>query len=105
MNREQIALRTERQNAARERARLAAREGFVSNRYTAEDQPEYAIEVIIIDNRYGSVDYVKFKRTKKISTYRLFDVINDQHIGRFGAVRGIREMARRLVANIRVIED
>ena len=104
LSKEQIKQRTERQNAARERKRLIESEGLADNRYTASDQPEVALEVIIVDNRLDRVHHVEFHKTHKLRTYKLFDVISNIFIGKYGANRGIREIARRLVDNINIVE-
>ena len=104
MTPEQIRIRTKRQNAARERIRLIASSGLANNRYTAEDQPDKPIEVFILDHRFGEVIHVEYRKTRRINSYRLFDMIKDEFIGKFGGSRGLTEIGRRLLTNINIIE-
>ena len=104
MTPEQIRIRTERQNAARERIRLIQSKGLADNRYTASDQPDTSIEVLILDHRFNEVIHVEYRKTQRINSYRLFDMIKDEFIGKFGGSRGLTEIGRRLLNNINIVE-
>lgn len=95
---EQIKRRTDAQNAARERKRRIESIGLADNRYTNSDQPELPIQIIIIDHRFNEVIEVDCFRSNRINSYNFFR--GDSFLGKFGAARGLRELAKRLVPHL-----
>jgi hypothetical protein len=81
--------------------RLIDSEGLADSRYTASDQPEVSLQVIIIDHRFNEVIEADFFKTNRIDSYHV--VVNDEVIGKYGASRGIREITKR-VRRISIVE-
>ena len=92
--------RTKLQNEAREKLRKINADGLAGNRFTVHDLPAECIEVYIIDHRFKEAHHVVFRRTNKINSYTLQDMVKGAYMGKYGAGRGLTEIARRLIKNI-----
>ncbi len=95
---EQIKRRTEAQNAARERKRIAESKGLADDRYTNSDQPELPVQIIIIDHRFNEVHEIDCYRSNRINSYNVFR--GDEFVGKFGVARALREIAKRFIPHL-----
>ena len=99
-NKRLIDNRTKIQNEAREKLRLINSQGVGGNRYARDDLPDKCLEVYIIDHRFKEGHYVVFEKGDSIVSYRLKNMVKGSYMGKFGAGRGLTEIARRLIKNI-----
>lgn len=71
-----------------------------STHYTADDLPEIPIQVVIIDHRFGETIEIDLYKTGRVNSFHLVDVNAGEVIGKHGAVRGLREIARKYLREV-----
>lgn len=92
-----VRLRTERQNAARERKRQIEAGKIDVRRFVCQEDVEIPIQVIVLDHRTGTViEADLFKRRSRSDSFSLV-VGESDFVGNFGAARAMREIGKRIL--------